>query len=96
MEPINDDVLSHAAHLARIRIDPEQDHRIIDEIKAFFTWLRAIETIETGHIETKDIFPLSPSTPDERRSDHPNKPVKREDLLAHAPATTAGYFIVPR
>lgn len=86
--------VEHVAHLARLQLSP-------DEVEAFTRQLdKILEHMQVlNELDTTDVPPtyhVLPGLTNVFREDVPGPSLPREEVLANAPASADGAFLVPR
>ncbi len=90
---LDDKTVRKIAHLARIEVtEPEVAH-YAKELNHILGWIEQL-----GEVNTKDVAPMTRVVDVKlpRRPDIVTDGDKQADILANAPATAAGYFVVPK
>jgi aspartyl-tRNA(Asn)/glutamyl-tRNA(Gln) amidotransferase subunit C len=85
------------AHLARLELDAEESHALLQQLNEFFAIVGRMSTVDTAGIEPL-YTPLS-AVRDVRlrlREDVVTEKDRREENLRNAPAVDAGLFLVPK
>jgi aspartyl/glutamyl-tRNA(Asn/Gln) amidotransferase, C subunit len=92
MSVCEDDVRK-VARLARIHIEEEQVAQLTSELGQIMDWIDLL-----GQCDTKGVEPLAGVTSDAMpmRPDTIVKTNSRDDVLANAPESDEGYFVVPK
>lgn len=87
------DDVRHIAHLARLKLDPQEETRYAEQLSDVLEYAARLSEVDTSEIApTASVLPLvAPLRPDEVRPCPP-----REALLANAPDPKDGMFRVPR
>ncbi len=87
------DDVRRVAQLARLRVDDAQAQAMLGELNAIFRMIGEMEAVETAQVA-----PMShPRDVVQRlRSDEVTEPNRRQELLAIAPHTDAGLYLVPK
>ncbi len=82
----------HIAHLARLRLTPEEESRYREQLSAILDYAARLAAVDTAAIPpTATVLPLTaPLRPDE-----PRPGLGRDRVLANAAATEEGMFRVP-
>ena len=90
---LNLDDVRRVAQLARLRIDDAQAQAMAAELNAIFRMIAEMEVVDTA-----DVAPMShPRDVTQRlRPDEVTESDRREPLLALAPQTAGGLYLVPR
>ena len=88
----HDDV-RRVAQLARLRQDEAQAHAMLAELNRIFALMEQMQAVDTSAVE-----PMShPRDVAQRlRADHVTEPDRRDALLALAPRSEAGLYLVPK
>jgi len=81
------------AHLARLKVPDEQLQQVAGELSKILEWVEQLNEVNVDGVE-----PLANvnDLPLRWREDVVNDGGKPEDILANAPASTAGFFVVPK
>ncbi|MDA0228671.1 MAG: Asp-tRNA(Asn)/Glu-tRNA(Gln) amidotransferase subunit GatC [Proteobacteria bacterium] len=81
------------AKLARIEVADDATDGLADELNAIMTWVEQLSEVDTEGVEpmTSVVAVKLPL-----RADVAGAAVPREDLLADAPNTEDGFFVVPK
>jgi len=84
--------VEHIADLARLNLSAAEKTRFREQLSAILAYAERLQELDTGAISpTATVLPLrTVLRPDEVRPSLP-----RESLLANAPATADGCFLVP-
>lgn len=87
------DDVRRIAQLARLKLEPAQAERMLGELNRIFGLIEQMRAVDTTGIE-----PMShPRDVAQRlRPDEVVEPDRREALLALAPQTEGGLYLVPR
>lgn len=86
------DEVRHIAHLARLRLTPEEEERFQDQLSDILDYADRLQAVDTDHIApTATVLNLrAPLRPDEPRPCPP-----QAAILANAAAAEEGMFRVP-
>ena len=81
------------AHLARLKVPPEQLQQVAGELSKILNWVEQLNEVNVEGVE-----PLANvnDLPLRWRDDVVNDGGKAEDILANAPSKTADFFVVPK
>jgi aspartyl-tRNA(Asn)/glutamyl-tRNA(Gln) amidotransferase subunit C len=85
--------VARIAHLARLKIPDEEQKHVAGELSKILDWVEQLNEVDVAGVE-----PLS-SVNDKAlrwRDDVVNDGGKPADIMANAPAHTAGFFTVPK
>lgn len=85
--------VAHIARLARIRVADEELEGLAAELSNILTWIEQLNEVDTSAVPpmTSVVEMTQPQRPD--RVDDGGY---RDDILANAPETTEGFFVVPK
>lgn len=85
--------VARIARLARIRLDPEEQARLADELSNILSFVEQLEAVDVTGIE-----PMTSAVAHElkMRDDVVTDGGDRDAVLANAPATERGFFVVPK
>jgi aspartyl-tRNA(Asn)/glutamyl-tRNA(Gln) amidotransferase subunit C len=80
------------ARLARLRLTPEEEQRYAEQLSAILDYADRL-----GRVDTTDVPPTAgvQDLQAPLRPDTPRPSLPRERVLANAPATADGQFLVP-
>lgn len=93
MSKISTNDVQHIAKLARIAIDADSAADYAEDLNNIFSLIAKMEQVETQGIEPID-HPLA--IQQRLRPDDVTESNQRDALMAAAPATEAGLFLVPQ
>ncbi len=85
--------VARIAHLARIDVKDAEMETLVNELNNILTWVEQL-----GEIDTDDVPPMA-SVHDESlrwRADEVTDGGIRDEILANAPETSDGFFVVPK
>ena len=90
---IDKDTVTKIAKLARIDIDDSANKDLVRELSAIMAWVDQLSEVPTEGVDpmTSVVDNLLP-----QREDHVKDITSRDDLLANAPSSERGYFVVPK
>ena len=90
---IDKDTAARVAHLARIRIDPEELPRFADEFNAILGFIEQL-----NELDVSDVEPMTSVTPMrlKRREDVVTEGDQADAVLKNAPDAREGFFAVPK
>lgn len=79
--------------LSRIRIEEDQEEGLAKEVSGILGWIEQMQEVDTNGVE-----PLTGVSDMalKQREDIINDGNCQTDVLANAPETTTGYFVVPK
>lgn len=81
------------AHLARIRLDEADVPRMGDELNAILRFVEELDEVDVSGIEPMTaVMPLAMK----RREDRVTDGRKASVIVANAPASEDGFFVVPK
>ena len=90
---LTNDQLQAVAHLARIAVEAEWQEDLRSDLNAILDQASMLDDPRLDELEPM-AHPLDQTQP--MRADEVTEPDRREDLLAGAPATEKGLFLVPK
>jgi aspartyl-tRNA(Asn)/glutamyl-tRNA(Gln) amidotransferase subunit C len=93
MSTIDQKTVAKIAHLARLKIPPEEQSQLAGELDKIISWVEQLNEVDVAGVE-----PLA-NVNDKAlrwREDVVNDGGKTADILANAPAKTADFFTVPK
>ena len=90
---VDNNTVKKIARLARIHVDEDRRDTLASELNAILSWIEELETVDTDNVE-----PLASVTGHSLpiRDDVVSDGNKQEQVIANAPETTSGFFVVPK
>ncbi len=90
---IDDETARRIARLARIRVEPEALPALAEELSSILGWVEQLQQVDVAGVE-----PMTSVTPMALplRPDEVSEPDRRDPILAQAPDTREGFFVVPK
>lgn len=85
--------VAHIARLARIRVADEELEGLAAELSNILTWIEQLNEVDTSAVPPMTSV-VEMTLP--RRPDRVDDGGYRDDILANAPETTEGFFVVPK
>jgi aspartyl-tRNA(Asn)/glutamyl-tRNA(Gln) amidotransferase subunit C len=90
--PLTLEQVRHIARLARLRLTAEEERRYAEQLSAILDYAERLKRVDTADIPpTAGVQGLQAPL----RPDNPRPSLARERVLANAPATADGMFLVP-
>jgi aspartyl-tRNA(Asn)/glutamyl-tRNA(Gln) amidotransferase subunit C len=85
--------VAHIAALARIRLSEAELDPLADELSHILTWMEQL-----NEVDTSAVAPMASvaATGLPTREDKVTDGDRREEILANAPRTAHGFFVVPK
>lgn len=85
--------VAHIAQLARLRIAEDRQAELADELSHILSWIEQLSEVDTDGVE-----PMSSAveTALKMRDDIVDDGNKSDEVLANAPETASGYYVVPK
>ncbi|MBX6320581.1 MAG: Asp-tRNA(Asn)/Glu-tRNA(Gln) amidotransferase subunit GatC [Rhodospirillaceae bacterium] len=85
--------VAHIATLARIRVGEAELEALAGELNGILRWVEQLAEVDTTGVE-----PLTSVRPMrlKRRPDVVDDGGRRDEILANAPETAGGFFVVPK
>ena len=81
------------ATLARIRVPEQELEHLIGELQGIVQWVEQLNEVDVSEVEPMtSVRPMALK----RRPDEVTDGGMREKILANAPETAAGFFVVPK
>ena len=81
------------ATLARIRVPEQELEHLIGELQGIVQWVEQLNEVDVSEVEPMtSVRPMALK----RRRDEVTDGGMREKILANAPETAAGFFVVPK
>ncbi len=90
---IDQKTVAKIAHLARVKVPEAEQAALAGELNKILSWVEQLNTVDVAGVE-----PLA-NVNDKAlrwREDKVNDGGRADDILANAPAKTAGFFTVPK
>ena len=85
--------VKYVAHLARLSLSPEEEHRIGEQLGHVLGYIEKLREVDVSGVEpTAHAFPLVNVT----RPDEVQPSMSHEDALRNAPSKANGLFMVPK
>ena len=90
---ITDKLVAYVAELAHLKLDDAQKRQAADDLARMIGYVDKLSELDTDGVE-----PMSHAFPVTNvfREDEVRESMEREQVLANAPATKDGCFLVPR
>jgi aspartyl-tRNA(Asn)/glutamyl-tRNA(Gln) amidotransferase subunit C len=89
---LSKDEVRHIAHLARLKLTPEEESRYAEQLSDILEYAARVSQVDTRDIPpTASVLPLQATL----RPDIARPSPSREEILANAQATAQGMFRVP-
>ena len=90
---IDEATAARVAHLARIRVAPEELPALAKDLSGILNWIEQLQ-----EVDVEGVAPMTSVTPMalKRRADVVTEGNIRARVLANAPATREGFFAVPK
>ena len=85
--------VAHIAALARIRLSEAELDPLVDELSRILSWMEQL-----NEVDTSGVAPMASATATglPMREDKVTDGGCREEILANAPRTARGFFVVPK
>ena len=90
---VDNDTVKKIARLARLHVAEDKRDALAGELNAILSWIEELETVDTDNVE-----PLASVTGHSLpiRDDVVSDGNKQEQVLANAPESASGFFVVPK
>ena len=85
--------VTRIARLARLRIAPEDQERMVGELNGILTWIEQLRAVDVDGVEPMTSVVAMDLV---QRDDVVTVPGDPDAVLANAPAKEHGFFVVPR
>jgi aspartyl-tRNA(Asn)/glutamyl-tRNA(Gln) amidotransferase subunit C len=83
----------HVAKLARIRLEPQQEQSLATELSNILDWVEQLNQLDTDGVEPMtSVAEMGLKT----REDVVSDGGRQDDIVANAPQSKHGFFVVPR
>ncbi len=82
------------AHLARLKIPPEQEQSVAGDLNKILDWVGQLDEVNVAGVEP--LANVNDGCLGWRENDVVTDGNKAEDILANAPSRTADFFTVPK
>ena len=85
--------VAHIAALARIRLSEAELDPLVDELSRILSWMEQL-----NEVDTSAVAPMASATATRlpMREDKVTDGGRRDEILANAPRTARGFFVVPK
>lgn len=90
---VDRDTVLHVAKLARIRLEPEQHDSLTEELSNILRWVEQLSELDTTGVEPMTSV-AEMQLP--MREDIVADGNRQSDIVANAPESKHGFFVVPR
>lgn len=92
-EPITAKTVKKIARLSRLHVDDSRADAMADELNGILGWIEQLNEVDVNGVEpmTSAVDVKAPL-----RDDVVNDGGKRDDVLANAPKSEDGFYVVPR
>jgi aspartyl-tRNA(Asn)/glutamyl-tRNA(Gln) amidotransferase subunit C len=90
---IDKEHLQKLAHLARIKVNPEMEDDLINDMEQIISWVDKLD-----ELDTKGVAPLMHMTVEKNafRADVAQEDISKEQALKNAPSRQNDFFSVPK
>ena len=90
---VDNDTVKKIARLARLQVAEDRRETLAGELNAILSWIEELNTIDTDNVD-----PLASVTGHNLpiRDDVVSDGNKQEQVIANAPESTSGFFVVPK
>lgn len=90
---VDKDTVAHIAKLARIRVEPEQQETLTKELSNILRWVEQL-----GELDTEGVEPMTSVVEMtlKMRDDQVADGNRQADVLANAPESKHGFYVVPK
>ena len=85
--------VAHIAALARIRLSEAELDPLVYELSRILTWMEQLNEVDTSGVAPMASVAAAGLT---MREDEVTDGERREEILANAPCTARGFFVVPK
>ncbi len=93
MSEINEELVRHIAHLARLHMGDDQIHTMSGELSQIVAFVDQLSEVDTADVEpTAHALPLN----NVLRDDEIRPSIKQSAALSNAPESENGFFRVPK
>lgn len=90
---MNKEAVAKVARLARLKTTEEQNEKLAGEMESILKWIEQLNAVDTDGVEPMvSAIPHKPK----RRVDEVTDGNKVDDILANAPESAEGFFVVPK
>lgn len=90
---IDNSTVKKVAKLARIKIDPKEEHSLKCELNNILEWVDKLQKVDTKN--TEPMLSVS-NEPMPLREDNVTSKIENDQILSNAPEKKAGFFVVPK
>lgn len=90
---VDKDTVAHIAKLARIRVEPEQQKTLTHELSNILRWVEQLSELDTEGVEPMtSVVEMTLKMRDDVVADGN----RQADVLANAPESKHGFYVVPK
>ena len=93
MSAIDIETVKKVARLSRIRVTDEEAEKLAPELNGILTWVEQLGEVDTDNVEP---LPSSAEITLPQRKDVQTDGDCQDDILANAPETLEGFYVVPK
>lgn len=90
---VDKETLAKVAHLARLKIKPEEEDKLLNDMSEILSWVEKLREVDTEGVE-----PLTHMTQEVNvlRADRVEHTIERDEALKNAPDQDGQFFKVPK
>ena len=90
---VDPDTVRHVAKLARMRLEPAQQESLATELSNIIRWVEQLNELDTDGVEPMtSVAEMNIKMRDDVVTDGN----RQDDIIANAPQSKHGFFVVPR
>ena len=90
---VDQDTVKRVARLARIKVSDDEAEALRGELNAILGWVEQLDEVDVTGVEPMtSVIPMAMKTRDDEVTDGG----RADEIVANAPATQDGYFLVPK
>ena len=90
---IDKKTLEKIAHLARLEVAPEEEHKMLNSLSDILTWVEKLNELDTDKVEPLTNMSMEKNS---YREDVPGEHLEHEKGLLNAPKRDKDFFRVPK
>jgi len=90
---VDKETLHKVAHLARLKVKPEEEEKLQEDLSKILTWVAKLDELDTEDVEPQTHMSFEKNV---LREDIPKTEITTEETLKNAPQHSNNHFEVPK
>ncbi len=90
---VDKETLHKVAHLARLKVKPEEEEKLQEDLSKILTWVAKLDELDTEGVEPQTHMSFEKNV---LREDIPKTEIATEEALKNAPQHSNNHFEVPK